>query len=136
MNQVTPNQKNTLFLIIQKEPFEKICKRIQTTVHQHIKESTKGRYLQRDNYNQLIRNPAVNSSMTTGNINEYNKGIFPYLPLEYKFMNLAVGHAKKLDNVLVEIVSISFVPGEIRENLFTDWSIAYHLGEIIKLWKR
>ena len=136
MNTFNPTQTNTLFLIIRKEPFDQIIKRIKTTECRHIKESTKGRYLQRDNYNKLILNPTVDASQVTGSINEYNNGIFPYLPLEYKFMNLAVGYAKKLDNILVEIVDISFEPREIRGNIFTDWYIIYHLGEIIKLWKR
>ena len=38
----------------------------------------------------------------------YNNGVYPFFPIEYKFLNLAVGYGKDRDTAVVEVTDISF----------------------------
>ncbi len=81
----------------------------------------------------------------------YNNGVYPFLPIDYKYLNLAVGYEKDRDTAIVEVVDISFElakdkNGKIvrvfwdEENEFRAddkgdsaiWNVVYHLGEIIE----
>ena len=85
-----------------------------------------------------------------GDICIYNDGVYPYIPVDYKFLKLAVGYAKERDEAIVEVVNITFEPMkqkdgsearfdeingkfEARPNgRFAFWMVNYHLGEIIE----
>ncbi len=81
----------------------------------------------------------------------YNNGVYPFFPIEYKFLNLAVGYGKDRDTAVVEVTDISFEiakdkNGKIvrffwdEENGFRAdengdsaiWNIVYHLGNVVE----
>lgn len=81
----------------------------------------------------------------------YNNGVYPFFPIEYKFLNLAVGYGKDRDTAVVEVTDISFElakdkNGKIvrffwdEENGFRAdengdsaiWNIVYHLGDVVE----
>lgn len=43
---------------------------------------------------------------------------FPFLPKQYKYLNLVVGYAKKRDIAVVEVIGYRFIHFMIRANLF------------------
>lgn len=81
----------------------------------------------------------------------YNNGVFPYIPKEIYYLDLAVGYNKDRDTMTVEVIDISFEPAKDKKgNMilvsfdeegkpykdvngnFTIWNIVFHLGEIVK----
>ena len=75
----------------------------------------------------------------------YNDGVFPYIPKEIYYLDLAVGYNKDRDTMTVEVTDISFEPGNDKEgNMilfsldeegkphkdahgnFTLWNIVFH----------
>lgn len=81
----------------------------------------------------------------------YNNGVFPYIPKEIKYLDLAVGYKKDRDTMTVEVTDFSFEPGKVKEGdiavvsydeegkpykdengEFTMWNIVFHLGEIVE----
>lgn len=42
----------------------------------------------------------------------YNDGVFPYIPKEIEYLDLAVGYNKDRDTMTVEVVDISFEPSK------------------------
>ena len=65
-------------------------------------------------------------------LNDYNKGNFPFRPIQYKQLRLVVGYAKNRDELLVEVKDISVRAENIRGQ-FADWVIEYHLGKILDI---
>ena len=82
----------------------------------------------------------------------YNDGVFPYIPKEIQYLDLAVGYNKDRDTMTVEVTDISFEPSKDKEGNaavisydeedkpykdengdFTMWNIVFHLGEVVKV---
>lgn len=81
----------------------------------------------------------------------YNHGVFPYIPKDIWYLDLAVGYNKDRDTMTVEVVDISFEPSKDKNGNvaaisydeegkpykdvngeFTMWNIVFHLGEIVE----
>lgn len=81
----------------------------------------------------------------------YNDGVFPYVPKNIWYLDLAVGYQKDRDTMSVVVEDISFEPSKDKEGNtlrmdynekgrlvndvdgdFTIWQIVFHLGEILE----
>ena len=81
----------------------------------------------------------------------WNDGVYPYKPIEYKYLSLAVGYNAVRDTAFVEVKDITFEPAKDESGkpirlkidagqLIPDengelclWLIVYHLGEVINV---
>lgn len=152
MKQV-PTAENTLYLPIKQKHFDDILKGTKTKEYREIKDTTALKYLaswsengQRGLYyldNKIDYDP-------DGDICIYNDGVYPYEPIDYKFLHLAVGYSKERDEAVVEVTDISFevaktkegkearfdvagdefIPNEIGN--FCIWQVVYHLGKVVE----
>jgi hypothetical protein len=133
----TPTKENTLYLPIKQVYFDQIIAGTKKEEYREIKEGiTANRYLIKDEKTKYKLNPDVTSPEKEYFVDDYNKGSFPFLPKEYKFLYLAVGYAKERDTALVEVTGYSFQPHMIRANLYAFWVIAFHLGDVIELHRK
>lgn len=163
--------EKTLYLTIKQSYFDEIMAGTKTDESRRIKPTTYKKYLQRDGnrllYNQNIykinndKRP-VNCMDLYGDasccynpeyaITDYNNGVFPFLPIEYKLLKIGVGYMKGHDTAIIEIRHISF---EVHKNLngseqrfdinqngkiienpngkHVIWRIVFHLGRIRKI---
>lgn len=123
-----------------------------------ISPNTVSKFIENQKVNgelQLIYNPDFISEdklkMYANDEMYYNDGVFPYIPKEIKYLDLAVGYNKERDTMTVEVTDITFEPGKDKEGDivrislnedgkyikdengdFTIWNIVFHLGEIVK----
>ena len=149
-----PTRENTLYLPIKQVHFDAILNGTKKTETREIKETTYPKYLEMWREGQetgLIYDDEKISYTPESDIYIYNGGVYPYYPIEYKFLELAVGYAKDRDVMVVEVKKITFEPIKTREgkqarftitngdklkpdengdNCF--WQVVYHLGEIVE----
>lgn len=152
-----PTKENTLYLIINQSYFDAILNGSKKQEYREIKDSTYQKYLDtwknkdeiviyfdknkisEEEYQKYPNNPMI-----------YNNGIYPYIPIPYKFIDFTVGYNNERDTMLVAIEDIYFEPIKDKsgeEARFSDdeeimrvdkngelciWQIVYTLGEIIK----
>lgn len=132
-----PTKENTLYLPIKQVYFDQIIEGTKKEEFREVKEGiTANRYLQKDNEGKYVLNPEVTEPGKEYFIDDYNKGNFPFIPKEYKYLALAVGYAKERDTALVEVTGFRFIPEMIRSNLYAFWVIAFQLGEVIELKRK
>ncbi|MGV8963153.1 MAG: ASCH domain-containing protein [Candidatus Saccharimonadaceae bacterium] len=154
---MVPSNENTLYLIINQDVFDEILAGSKKQEFREISYTTFKRYLMtwekgndigiyfdqdkisREDVEEYADNPMI-----------YNNGVYPYLPIEYKFLSLAVGYNKEHDTMILEIEDIHFEPmqgqngkdarfSEDGERMKIDdngdlciWQIVYTLGKIVK----
>lgn len=132
----------------------KLWRGLKKNEYREIKDTTATKYLEmwkEGGQRGLYFNDSLIDGDPEGDICIYNNGVYPYIPVDYKFMKLAVGYAKDRDEAIVEVVDITFEPmklkdgsearfdevnGEFEANpngQFAFWMINYHLGEIVEL---
>ena len=152
-----PTKENTLYLIINQSYFDAILNGSKKQEYREIKDSTYQKYLDtwknkdeiviyfdknkisEEEYQKYPNNPMI-----------YNNGIYPYIPIPYKFIDFTVGYNNERDTMLVAIEDIYFEPIKDKsgeEARFSDdeeimrvdkngelciWQIVYMLGGIIK----
>lgn len=131
-----PTKENTLYLPIKQIYFDQIIEQTKKEEYREIKDTTASRYLIKDVVTKYKLDPKTTDSKKIYSIEDYNKGNFPFLHREYKYLYMAVGYAKLRDTALVEITGYSFLSGYVRSRLYTDWVIAYELGEIVELHRK
>lgn len=138
-----PNRQNTLYLPIKQVYFDAILAGTKKEEYREVKEGlTANKYLIKDPVTGYKLNQKVATDPTQRYyVDDYINGGFPFLPREYKYLNLAVGYAKERDTALVEVVGFSFTPEMIREDRngvprFAFWTIAYHLGRVLKVHRK
>jgi hypothetical protein len=148
-----PIKDNTLCLTINQAHFNDIISGKIKSVGREIKDTTYKKYLltwHEDGHTRLYYNESLLPGDPVSEIYIYNNGIYPYLPVEYKFLSLAVGADGERDILIVEIEDITFQPAlqkngyPIRFNMIDDefkpckngnyccWNIVYHLGKVIE----
>ncbi len=136
MNEV-PTKENTLYLPIKQIYFDEIIAGTKKEEYREVKEGiTANRYLIKDTKTKYALNPDVTDSSKEYFIDDYNNGNFPFLPKQYKYLNLVVGYAKERDMAIVEVTGFSFKPEMIRAELYAFWVIAFHLGKVIELHRK
>ena len=149
-----PTKENTLYLPIKQVYFDSILAGRKKEEYREIKDTTFKKYLEtwkEGNEEGLLYNDELVSEDQGLDIMMYNNGVYPFLPIDYKYLKLAVGYEKDRDTAIVEVVDISFQlakdkNGKIvrffwdEENGFRAddkgdsaiWNVVYHLGEIIE----
>ena len=112
-----PTKENTLYLIINQSYFDAILNGSKKQEYREIKDSTYQKYLDtwknkdeiviyfdknkisEEEYQKYPNNPMI-----------YNNGIYPYIPIPYKFIDFTVGYNNERDTMLVAIEDIYFEP--------------------------
>ena len=153
----TKTEQNSLYLPINQESFDEILNGTKDKEYRAIGPNTVTMFIEHkevEGETQLLYNQDLISDkdfdLYANDYMFYNKGVFPYIPKEIAYLDLAVGYRKQRDRMLVEVVDISFEPGKDTEgNIalvsynkegkpykdengeFTLWNIVFHLGEIV-----
>lgn len=153
----TKTKENSLYLPINQEYFDEIVNGNKDKEYRAIGPQTVTKFIQnkkKDGETELLCNRDLISDkdfdLYANDYMFYNNGVFPYIPKDIKYLDLAVGYRKQRDRMLVEVVDISFEPGKDKEgNIalvsynkegkpykdengeFTLWNIVFHLGEIV-----
>ena len=127
-----PSGYNTLYLPIKQEFFDAIIKGTKKIEYREVKETTAKRYLYFDG-----KMPRLNTEVTDPTLDYYlddfNGGKFPFVPKQFKYLNLAVGYSKNRDTAIVEVEKITFAPVEIRAKMFCFWIEEFHIGRIVEV---
>lgn len=151
-----PTKENTLYLVIKQVYYDQILAGTKKEEYREVKDTMVKKYLLMDeeglpalNDNANIDDPLVNDGVPEA----YNGGVFPYLPIQYKYLNLAVGYKADRQTMTVEVKDISFRVQEGKKGpilmyddgvntpqMVTDsskanacfWEIIYHLGKVIE----
>lgn len=146
-------KENSLRLQVKKECFNDILsgeKKVQT---REIKDTTFKQHLAtwtRDGNIGLFYDKTLMKGEPVSEIYIYNNGIYPYLPIKYQYLSLAVV-SEVIDILVVEVKNITFEPVlqkngyPIRFNIINDelkpskngsycfWNIVYHLGKVVEI---
>lgn len=155
-NRQAPNKQNTLYLTIKQVYFDQIVEGTKKEEYRNITDTTYKKYLQCD----VDGNPFFDEAKLSaddpnaGDPLIWNNGVYPYIPKEYKYLNLAVGYAKERDSALVEVTSYRFMPDTLEDGKpvrltlegdtlkldangdLCNWIIAYQLGEVVELHRK
>ena len=153
-----PTKENTLCLIINQENFDKILNGSIKQEFREIKDTTYQKHLdtwqngsdtilyvdkEKISEDEIKKHP--NNPMI------YNNGTYPYIPIPYKFIDLAVGYEKDRETMIVAVEGIHVEPRMTKDGIearFSDeeermkidehgelciWQIVYTLGKIMKV---
>lgn len=130
-----PNSANTLYLPIKQEFFDAIIKGTKRVEYREVKETTAKRYLYFDG-----KKPRLNTEVTDPTLDYYlddfNGGKFPFVPKQFKYLNLAVGYSKNRDTAIVEVEKITFMPESIRAKMFCFWIEEFHISRVIEVHRK
>jgi hypothetical protein len=147
---------NTLYLPIKQLFFDQIVAGTKKEEYRDIKDTTYKKYLVNENGALYYdKNLVDENDEMLGDIYLYNKGTYPYYPIDYAYLRLAVGYAKERDTALVEVTDISFqvVKDKKGNEVIFDfdkegtptfspsghsalWEIVYHLGKVIEVKRK
>ncbi|HBG41561.1 ASCH domain-containing protein [Limibacterium fermenti] len=147
-------KENTLYLPIKQIYFDAIVEGAKKEEYREIKDTTYKKYLRCDKDGV----PDIRDDIPDGfedDIMAYNEGNYPFVPVDYKFLHLAVGYAKERDSALVEVENISFEIAKDKKGndarFFWDeqngvtidsegdlaiWNIVYHLGKVLEIKRK
>ena len=154
---MTPTKENTLYLVINQFFFDAILNGTKKQEFREIKDTTFSKFLDTTKVNDDVRIKHDADKISEEEFEKhpnnpmiYNNGVYPYLPRDYKFLELAVGYKKDRDTMTIAVEDVHFEPmltkfgkearfsddGErmrINENgEFCIWNIVYTLGEIVE----
>lgn len=152
-----PTKDNTLYLIIKQAHFDAILNGSKKQEFREIKDTTFEKYLKSwelgNDWGLYYDENKISEKEFNEHPNDpmiYNNGIYPFIPIPYKFIDMAVGYNKERDTMLISIEDIHFEPmrdkngeearfSDNGENMIIDkkgefciWQIVYTLGKIIK----
>jgi hypothetical protein len=152
-----PTRENTLYLIIKQVHFDAILAGTKRHELREIKDTTFARYLDTwQNGSETIlyfdKEKISNEELYKHSNNPmiYNNGVYPYRPIAYKFLELAVGYSKSRDTMIVKVEDIHFETikdksgndarfSDVGERMRIDqqgelciWQIVYTLGKIVE----
>ena len=156
VDRVEPTKENTLYLPIKQVYFDQIVEGTKTEEYRNITDTTYKKYLQCDADGNPFFDEAKLSAddPNAGDPLIWNNGVYPYIPKEYKYLNLAVGYAKERDSALVEVTGYRFMPDTLEDGKpvrltlegdtlkldangdLCNWIIAYQLGEVVELHRK
>lgn len=115
-------KENSLYLPIKQVYFDSILNGTKDKEYRAISPNTVTKYLQNQKvdselqlmyYPDLIREKKL--QLYANDEMYYNDGVFPYVPKEIEYLDLAVGYNKDRDTMTVEVTDISFEPGKDKE---------------------
>lgn len=130
-----PNANNTLYLPIKQEFFDAIIKGTKKIEYREVKDTTAKRYLMYANGKPILNKEVTDASLDYY-LDDFNGGKFPFMPKQFKYLNLAVGYSKNRDTAIVEVDKITFTPMEIRAKMFCFWVEEFHIGRIIDVHRK
>lgn len=130
-----PNASNTLYLPIKQEFFDAIIKGTKKIEYREVKDTTAKRYLMYANGKPILNKEVTDPSLEYL-LDDFNGGRFPFMPKQFKYLNLAVGYSKNRDTAIVEVDKITFTPMEIRAKMFCFWVEEFHIGRIIDVHRK
>ena len=128
--------ENTLYLPIKQIYFDPIVSGQKKEEYREIKSTTQFRYLLSKDKVLLYDMTLITCPSFQGQCDDYNNGVYPFLPIRYEYLNLAVGYAKVRDTMLIRVSDITFEPHTVLGNKYAFWVIVYHLGEIVELFRK
>ncbi|MEI6754524.1 MAG: ASCH domain-containing protein [Paludibacter sp.] len=151
-------KENTLYLPIKQIYFDAIIEGTKKEEYREIKDTTFKKYLEtwkEHGEEGFVFNDEKFSPDQELDIMMYNNGVYPFIPIEYKYLNLAVGYEKERDTAIVEVTDITFEIAKdkngkdvrffwdeedgLRPNINGDsamWNIVYHLGKVVELKRK
>lgn len=154
---MTPTKENSLYLVINQTYFDAILNGAQKQEYREIKDTTFGKFIKTTKVNDKVcieHDPDKISEQVLerypNNPMVYNNGIYPYIPIKFEFLDLAVGYKKDRDKMTVRIEDTHFEPMLTKfgkEARFSDdgermridengdlciWQIVYTLGEVVE----
>ena len=152
-----PTKENSLYLVINQTYFDAILNGTKKLEYREIKDATFGKFLKTTQVNNEVRieyDPEKISKedfqKRPNNPMVYNNGDYPYIPIKFHFLDLAVGYKKDRDKMTVAIVETHFEPMKTKfgkearfsndgERMRIDengelciWQIVYTLGEVVE----
>ena len=130
-----PCSANTLYLPIKQDFFDEIIKGTKKVEYREVKSTTAKHYLVYAD-GKPKRNEAVTDPSLDYEIDDFNGGKFPFVPRQYKYLNLAVGYSKNRDTAIVEIEKITFSPSMIRAKMFCNWIEEFHISRVVEVHRK
>ncbi len=153
-----PTKENTLYLPIKQIYFDAIIEGTKKEEYREIKDTTFKKYLEtwKENGEEgfMFEEEKVNPDQEL-DIMMYNNGVYPFIPIEYNYLYLAVGYEKERDTATVEVTDITFEIAKDKNGkdvrFFWDkkdgfradengdsamWNVVYHLGKIVDLHRK
>ena len=153
-----PTKENTLYLPIKQINFNAIIEGTKIAEYREIKDTTFKKYLQtwKENGEEgfIIDEDKVGVEEEL-DIMIYNGGVYPFIPIEYNYLNLVLGYEKERDTATVEVVDITFEIAKGKDGkdarFFWDevngltvdkngdcalWNVVYHLGKVVELHRK
>lgn len=145
---------NTLCLTISQECFDAIISGKKKTEAREIKDTTYKKHLEtwtEDGNIGLLYNKELLQSDPVSEIYIYNNGVYPYIPIDYKYLSLAIGYEQEKEIIIVEVQDITFAPvlqkngypirfciinedfKPCKNGDYCFWNIVYHLGKVIEI---
>ena len=130
-----PNAANTLYLPIKQVYFDQIIEGTKKIEYREVKDTTAKRYLV-----YTDGKPKLNTEVTDPSLDyyldDYNDGKFPFVPKQFKYLNLAVGYSQNRDTAIVEVEKITFAPDMIRANRFCYWIEEFHISRVVEVHRK
>lgn len=148
-----PNKENTLYLTIKQVFFDQIMSGEKTEEYREIKDTTYKKYLALDENGGLLsyENHVFDDDGVAEHLfNAWNNGVFPFIPKNIQYLDLAVGYNKERDTARVEVIGCRFMTltdGANKamrysfdkkdqlvydpEGNVTQWIIAIKLGKVL-----
>ena len=140
--------QNTLELVVKQKNFMSVLDGTKKDQYKEIKYDNYTAYLDHDGEDVAFDPDLIQGDPDS--ILTYNGGVYPFYPIEYRYISLTTSDAEVEQTLLVEVTAISFEimldkkGNQIRfdheeegleytylgEN--ARWSVKYSLGEIIK----
>lgn len=152
----TSTKENTLYLPIKQVFFDQIIAGTKKEEYREIKDTTFKKYLANEDGNLYFDKDLVDENdEMLGDPYAFNGGKYPYFPIDYKFLSLAVGYNKERDTALVEVTDITFrvMKNNKGENIIFEidenenavlnevgpcafWEIVFHLGKVVEVHRK
>jgi hypothetical protein len=130
-----PNGYNTLYLPIKQVFFDQIINGTKKVEYREVKSTTAKRYLVyadgKPKLNEAVTDPSLEYEL-----DDFNGGKFPFVPKQFKYLNLAVGYSQNRDTAIVEVEKITFTPDKIRANMFCYWIEEFHISRVVEVHRK
>ena len=146
---IEPTLHNTLELVVKQKNFMSVLGGTKKSQSKEIKEDNYKMYLDHDGEDVAYDPDLIDEDPESLLI--YNGGVYPFTPIEYRYISLTTSDAEVEQTLLVEVTAISFEimldkkGNEIRFDYEEEseieytylgenarWSIKYSLGDVIK----
>ena len=130
-----PNGYNTLYLPIKQVFFDQIINGTKKVEYREVKSTTAKRYLVyadgKPKLNEAVTDPSLEYEL-----DDFNGGKFPFVPKQFKYLNLAVGYSQNRDTAIVEVEKITFTPDMIRAKMFCYWIEEFHISRVVEVHRK